>query len=217
MGWNHRKWAIFLTLSTKSLNAMTAITSTVIERKFKSQLFCRLPAGKSLFYYKPTKTKCNIRTPRHCICKSPDDIDKDLVINCNSNAALDKDVNEEGCSRYSEYKFSDTHRCNHTQRKSSCKTIDMPDDDETTFLIYDPKPRNITVPTWPTGSGKTLAAVTAHCNNAIRNSQAGKVCRMIASFDFQMYIDQCVEDTKVKNIGRFSYINISTYFLLNLL
>ena len=74
----------------------------------------------------------------------------------------------------------------------------MPDVDEPTNYIYDPKPWNVTIPTWPTRLGKAEAFVKSHCNNAIRNSQAGRVCNKIQSFDFQVFIDQCVEDTKVK-------------------
>ena len=90
----------------------------------------------------------------------------------------------------------------------------MSDVDEPSVFMYDPKPRNITVPTWPTGTGKTLAGVTIHCFNAIRQSQAGKVCSKIESFDFQVYIDQCVEDTKVMNIRKFNSMNVTTHSLL---
>lgn len=182
----------------------------------KSPLFHRFPAGTSLFYYKPTKTKCNKGTQRHCTCTPPDDIDEDLVINCNSDSTLNNDINKVGCWGYTEYRFSETKHCNHTRRKRSCKTIEMPDEDETTVSIYDPKPRKITVPTWPTITGKTLAGVTIQCSNAIRNSQAGRVCNMIESFDFQLYIDQCVEDTKVKNLRKFNRTNVSTHCRLKL-
>eukprot|EP00112_Aurelia_sp_Birch-Aquarium-sp1_P007564 Seg1825.1 transcript_id=Seg1825.1/GoldUCD/mRNA.D3Y31 product="Protein cornichon 1" protein_id=Seg1825.1/GoldUCD/D3Y31 len=155
----------------------------------------RLSVGTSLFYYKPSEKKC-FKSQRYCKCTPPDDHPEDLVINCNSDLTNNQDT---GCTGYTEYKFPGADHCPQVQTPTACNTIEMPDVDEPTNHIYDPKPWNVTIPTWPTELGKTEAFVKNHCSNAIRNSQAGKVCNKIELFDFQVFIDQCVEDTKISD------------------
>ena len=58
----------------------------------------------------------------------------------------------------------------------------------------------MTIPQWPTATGKTLETVKQYCENAVMNSEPGKVCKVIPDFDFDIYVAQCVEDIKVRTL-----------------
>ena len=76
--------------------------------------------------------------------------------------------------------------------------IILPDDRDIADYLYNPDPLiNVTVPEWPTATGKTFQNVKSHCTDAISSSGPGKVCKRIENFDFNPFIQQCIEDIQV--------------------
>eukprot|EP00795_Rhopilema_esculentum_P011235 gene11235-21422_t len=156
----------------------------------------RLTTKDSLFYYKPKDQKCKIhpREKKYCKC--------DNVIN--------KETNKVTCGPLGEAEtfsanqkpliFENEDFCSRRKRRSVHRSgdfITIPDDDGSSDYVYDPTPINITIPVWPTKTGKTQADVQKYCTDTIMNSQTGKMCQKLDSFDFSPTIDQCVEDIKI--------------------
>lgn len=163
------------------------------------QSFCRLAVGTSLFYHQPTERKCNKQEKaRYCQCTAPDGANEDVVIDCSTDLSIYKDKYQLASSGYKEFRFPALEHCE--MKKQPTGDLDLPDNKPDTDL-YDPKNKtNGTAPTWPTPKGKTKIFVTNYCNNAIRNSQVGKICSKIDSFDFQQHITQCISDIQVRYV-----------------
>ena len=162
--------------------------------------FPRLNAGKSLFHYKPQKKKCNTkRTPAYCTCKAPDDFRDDITVKCDINSRVKRMQRDN--KNFKNLRFQGAVHCGRRKRRSADDEIVMPEDDGLLDYVYNPTPLNITIPKWPTETGKTKLEVKRHCNNTIMSSVVAKACKKIESFNFGLYIDQCIEDVKVCHFG----------------
>ena len=92
---------------------------------------------------------------------------------------------------------SSFRNCDKRIRRESSSTLILPDYGGEFDYQYDP-PQLIYVPvTWPTKAGKTKAEVETRCQKEVKESDAGKICAVIADFPFSSFIQQCVEDVQV--------------------
>ena len=156
----------------------------------------RLNAGESLFYYKPQREKCKSkRNPVFCTCEHPIHEGGGFRAECNIESLAKKGTNDK--PNYKDVKFPGSVHCGRRRRRSTEDAIVMPEDDGLFDYVYNPAPLNITIPKWPTKTGKTMVEVTRNCNKTIMTSIAAKACKKIESFNFDLYVDQCIEDVKV--------------------
>ena len=176
-----------------------------------NSIFPRLPAGKSLFYYRGNKTGCQTNHEKsYCHCKgSPK---KRNGVKCELYTKMSQQPEFSGSNdgwkeiRYKQQTDPNTQttECkikqnNSTANESLNNVITLPEDDEAVDYEYDPKPLpNITI-SWPTTTGKTEKEVVRYCNDKIRNSAPGKVCKKISGFDFTSFLQQCIDDIKVRS------------------
>ena len=153
---------------------------------------CRLPAGKSLFYFKGGKATCHDNVPRYCTCIK--DNDEKYDVDCSKTVASKPKF---PTNNWKELKPPIETHCSRRRRRSTDSSIILPDNSGTGDYLYDPVPLNISIPTWPTATGKTKAAVETHCTQSIMKSGSGKICQELDDFTFAPFISQCVEDIKV--------------------
>lgn len=74
----------------------------------------------------------------------------------------------------------------------------MPDDGEDGVYFYDPVQPNKTIPSFPTPSGITEELANAECEQALRESESGKIClQLVPDLDIDGIKESCVEDAKV--------------------
>ena len=147
----------------------------------------RIPNGKSLFYYTDKIENQKTTSKRYCTCESTtlgglkEKCDRDSQAH---SPGYGKDRNwVELVSPYS-YK-------NYLGRY-----VFLPKEDDV-FPIFEPEEITDPEPTWPTKLGRTKSDAEAHCNNALRNSDVGKVCVKIQNFNISSFVEKCVEDIKV--------------------
>ena len=96
--------------------------------------------------------------------------------------------------------FPGGKHCGKRRRRSLGDSIVLPDDSDLADYLYNPDPLiNVTVPDWPTPTGKTLESVRSHCTDKVKSSESGKICKRIENFDFNPFIDQCIDDIQVTN------------------
>eukprot|EP00795_Rhopilema_esculentum_P011219 gene11219-21402_t len=158
----------------------------------------RLRSDESLFYYKPKDKVCKRRTREKQYCKCEEIMIDEKVENKATCGALGEAAMFSANQK--PLRFANEDICSRRKRRSvhrSGDSITIPDDDGSSDYVYDPTPLNITIPVWPTKTGKTQADVQKYCTDTIMNSQTGKMCQKLDSFDFSPTIDQCVEDIKV--------------------
>ena len=153
-------------------------------------LSCRLPVGRSLFYYRDTKTKCpKVPEKKYCHCSDFN------TARCNRGSAAEQ----------VELKKRDmttlvnpaANKCNKRKRRSLDAGVVLPEDDDSVFYKYDPAPMEPVNITWPTTSGKTQSQVRSYCNQKLRNSAPGKLCTKLPDFSFDTYVQQCMDDIQV--------------------
>ena len=159
---------------------------------------CRLPAGKSLFYFKGGKATCHKNVTRYCTCIK--DTDGKYKVECSKTVASKPKFPYNDLTQL--IPPIETH-CSRRRRRSTDSSIILPDNSDTGDYLYDPVPLNISIPTWPTATGKTQAAVETHCTQSIMNSGPGKICQELDDFSFAPFNSQCVEDIKVNTSFKF--------------
>ena len=145
---------------------------------------------------------CNVTKTfeNNCICKHSSQSDASNVIrDCHEVSGAN--LLESRFSSYKEFKFPPNEHCERSgETGASGNSIELSEDDVLDEYEFNPEPNVVVVPSWPTPKGKTLEFVRNHCTNKIQNSQEGQVCGRLESFKFDTYINQCIEDVKVRRI-----------------
>ena len=156
-----------------------------------------MPVRKSLFYHRGKKSDCQTKSEKsYCHCKG--NPRKRDGVKCEVHNKLSQQPEFSGSNDgWKEIRYGGSNKCSSRKRRSLENVIILPEDDEAVDYEYDPKPLpNITI-SWPTKTGKTEKEVVKYCNDTIRNSAPGKVCKKISGFDFTSFVQQCIDDIKV--------------------
>lgn len=119
------------------------------------------------------------------------------TVNCGYKSAANRPNYSLGLQGWKSLGFSANYKCSQRKRRATDDSILLPNDEDFSNYIYDPTPFNVTIPSWPTKTGKAKNSVTLYCTKAVKDSEAGRVCGVIPSFNFSSFIDQCIEDVKV--------------------
>ena len=179
---------------------------------------CRIPTGKSLFYYRGGPRKCRSERVKHyCTCEER--CCGKRQINCDFTGFQKRPKYRNGKKFWRNLNFPGGKHCGKRKRRSTTDQIVLPDDDEDLLqYLYDPEQITPVVPQWPTPKGKTLTGTRSFCNREIGNSEVAKVCmKLIDGFDVTDFVVECVSDIQV-NILSFSYfmfsLNISLAILI---
>ena len=132
---------------------------------------------------------------RYCTCISK--ANGKSTVNCGYKSAADRPNYSISLQGWKTLGSSFSYKCNQRKRRAIDDSILLPNNDDFSNYIYDPAPFDVTIPSWPTKSGKTKNSVTVYCAKAVKDSEPGKVCGVIPTFNFSSFIDQCIEDVKV--------------------
>ncbi|XP_066930014.1 von Willebrand factor D and EGF domain-containing protein-like isoform X3 [Clytia hemisphaerica] len=161
----------------------------------------KLTPGSSLFYHRGGPQKCLAeRFKTYCFCS--ENAQNNQVINCTTNAIVDRPKYIVGNNQYQELNFPGAEHCGKRRRRrrdvETQKTLILPDDGEDAVYFYDPIQPNKTLPSFPTPNGITEVQAIFNCDKALRESESGKVClELVPDLDIDGIIESCVEDTKI--------------------
>ena len=166
-------------VQNKAINGIYAMRSSIY--------FCRIPNGKSLFYYNETVENQNKTTQRYCLCTSAALWELKKACDRVSPAYTPGyGIDSNWVELVSPYSYKYYHG-RYVVLPKADNVIHFFEPDE----ITDPEP------TWPTKSGRTKASAEAHCNTTLRNSAVGKFCARIPNFSISLFVEKCTEDIKV--------------------
>ncbi|XP_057308609.1 von Willebrand factor D and EGF domain-containing protein-like isoform X3 [Hydractinia symbiolongicarpus] len=206
------------TFDGKSGNDMTAKNGVIVPKgrgRTAPKAFTeswKLTVGESLFYYKGGPRKClATRAKSYCTCQET--CCGKRSVNCNFEGYSQRPKYIQGFRGWKRLDFPGAEHCGRRKRRAIAveNVIVLPDDGETGIYTYNPKTENVDEKVFPTKSGKTEAQAKTSCTKAIQDSTAGKACiKMIAGYDINEFVDQCVFDVKVTDdykVGFESAIN----------
>ena len=101
------------------------------------------------------------------------------------------------------------------KRRDTEQTIILPDDGRSAIYAYNPDQPNFKIDEFPTPKGTTLVQAQSKCEDALRNSEIGKVClKTIVGFNITDLVDQCVVDIQVRRFVYFGNVSISWKLVL---